>query len=73
MNIMPKKPKGIVVKHKNRKMFFALEIIAIILCALPGYFLLLFTISKEFSLEIVILITPLTIIFMEYLYIKLNR
>lgn len=72
MKILPQKPKAIVLKYKNRKIFFFLEVIAILLCALLGYFLSFFNISKEFSLEIIILITPLTIIFMEYLYRKLS-
>lgn len=71
MKILPQKPKGIVLKHKNRKIYFFLEIIVILSCALLGYFLSFFDISREFSLELIILITPLTIIFMEYLYRKL--
>lgn len=70
MNIMPERPKKIDFKHKKRKLFFALEILAILLCLLFGYLLSFFTISKELSIEIVILITPITIIFMEYLYKK---
>lgn len=68
-SIIPKRKK---ITYKNIRVFIVLEVFTFLLCILVGVYLAKMSVGNSLVLEFIILITPLSMMAVDYFYRKIT-
>lgn len=68
-SIIPNRKK---ITYKNIRVFIVLEVFTFLLCILVGVYLAKMSVGNSLVLEFIILITPVSMIVVDYFYRKIT-
>lgn len=68
-SIIPKRKK---ITYKNIRVFIILEVFTFLLCILVGVYLAKMSVGNSLVLEFIILITPVSMMVVDYFYRKIT-